>query len=92
MSHDTCTRPTGSSVPSRRDRSGATVRELIMELAQIEDAIRHRPARGGWAVPEDPALVEQQRAVVTALRSRRVVDLGRHGGRGTGPVVDGDRS
>ncbi|HET8599089.1 MAG TPA: hypothetical protein VFL99_02100 [Segeticoccus sp.] len=68
--------------------SDLTVRELIIELADLEDAIRtvgtgRGPRRAAPVVTELPRLIRQQHQVVRELRRRRA------GGRGTGrwPLV-----
>lgn len=55
-----------SSTPTDPDH--ATVSELIVQLAQVEDAMRHS-GRDGTEEPE-AALVEREQAIVAALHQR----------------------
>lgn len=83
-----------SQTYSHRDWSDATVRELIVELAQTEDVIRDGRHGDGYAQrgPGDQALVEYQQSVVTALRSRRLGSAGRRpGSRAVALPVSGER-
>jgi hypothetical protein len=51
------------STPSERDR--ATVRELIVQLAEVEDALRQ--AGGQGALGSTDALAEREQEIVAAL-------------------------
>lgn len=51
---------------------GAVVRELMVELAQVEYAIRHTAPDGLAPPAEAAALVVRERAIVAELRRRRV--------------------
>ncbi|GAB2747739.1 hypothetical protein [Sinomonas soli] len=52
--------------PAERDH--ATVRELIVELAEVEDALRQAGGRGARGSAE--ALAEREREIVAALHER----------------------
>jgi hypothetical protein len=52
--------------PAERDH--ATVRELIVELAEVEDALRQAGGRGARGSAE--ALAEREQEIVAALHER----------------------
>lgn len=51
------------STPSERDH--ATVRELIVQLAEVEDALRHA---GGSGLAGSAELAEREQEIVAALQ------------------------
>ncbi|MGY3565200.1 hypothetical protein [Sinomonas sp. RB5] len=53
-------------MPAEKDH--ATVRELIVELAEVEDALRQAGARGTLGAAE--ALAEREQEIVAALHQR----------------------
>jgi hypothetical protein len=52
--------------------SGASIRELIVELAQTEYAIRHEARAGSGAPAQAVMLARHETAIVAELRARKV--------------------
>ncbi len=76
------TTPASGGLPSTADRdehvTGMSVRELLVELTDTEDALRDAPAlsvvQGRTVVnPLRRRIVAQQRSIVAELRSRRAL-------------------
>lgn len=87
-SDDTSTTPTTSTTASERTAppspGGATVRELLVELARLEDAMRVVPTFGGRDDPATGAGLQPDLAVLAAREREILAALRAVSGRGQG--------